>query len=91
MDAATFDELLTMVGPWIQWRPLIFCTTSRMKLKVVVFCTTNWMPLATVQLFNIYGATFVTQQSHTKVMCAGSVMKVLGDQVEMKLGSEIGI
>ena len=65
MDAATFDELLAMVGPW-RWRhPLIFRTTSRMKLKVVLFCATCCVRLVTVRLFNIHGATFVVQQSHT--------------------------
>ena len=62
-DAATFDELLAMVGPWRRQHPLIFRTTSRMKLEVVLFCATCCVQLATMRLFNIHGATFVAQQS----------------------------
>ena len=53
------------LGPRRRRLPLIFRTTSRMKLEVVLFCATCCMRLATVQLFNIHGATFVTQQSRT--------------------------
>ena len=47
MDAATFNELLTLVGPWRRRHPLIFRTTSRMKLEVVLFCATCCVSHAT--------------------------------------------
>ena len=48
MDAATLDELLTMVGPWRRRHYLIFRTTSRMKLEVVLCCATCFVRLATM-------------------------------------------